>query len=142
MPEKKGVIYWDASAILSLLFTDCHSDKASTWIEKSIAHLLSSLAYAEVCAVISRMSHDQILKQQDCDTAHDHLIQGPWQRVHTIPDWQLCHTLSKQYRLRGADLWHLAITTSLQDKLPEITLLTFDNRLKEAAMHMKLATHV
>jgi hypothetical protein len=41
--------------------------------------------------------------------------------------------LSSRYPLRGADLWHLAAAKSLQEELPELRLLTFDQRLMEAA---------
>lgn len=34
----------------------------------------------------------------------------------------------------GADLWHLAMTSSLRPDLPEIVLLTFDNALSAAAI--------
>ena len=55
-------IYWDASVILSVLLTDVHDDEAQNWAdrEKSI-HLISTLAYAETCAVIARMQRDGLL---------------------------------------------------------------------------------
>ncbi len=49
------VIYSDASAVLSALIKDAHSEKAQEWANREGIHLLSSLTYAEVIAVISRM---------------------------------------------------------------------------------------
>lgn len=57
------IIYWDASAILSALFTDKNSDEAQKWAhqEESI-HLMSILTYTETCAVIARMQRDGLFR--------------------------------------------------------------------------------
>ena len=55
MAENISVIYWDSSVILSALFTDEHSEAAKKWTNKEGVHFLSTLAYAEISAVISRM---------------------------------------------------------------------------------------
>ena len=47
--------------------------------------------------------------------------------------------LASKWPLRGADLWHLATAKTLQKDLPELTVLTFDNRLYVAALGEKLA---
>jgi hypothetical protein len=46
------VIYWDASAVLSTLFKDRHSDDAYAKANCDGFHVLSSLGYSEVYAVI------------------------------------------------------------------------------------------
>lgn len=46
--------------------------------------------------------------------------------------------LASKWPLRGADLWHLAAAKTLQKDLPELTVLTFDNRLYVAALGEKL----
>ena len=43
-------IYWDASAILSALIRDVHSEKE--WANKEGVHLLSSLAYSRRISMI------------------------------------------------------------------------------------------
>ena len=42
-------------------------------------------------------------------------------------------TAGGKHSLRGADLWHLAAAMTLKRELPELWLMTFDQRLKTAA---------
>ena len=59
--EVQSVVYWDASAILSALFKGSRSEEALEWSQKEGAHLISTLSYAEVCAVIARLKKEKIL---------------------------------------------------------------------------------
>jgi len=129
------VIYWDASAILSALFKDRHSDEAQKWAhqEESI-HLISTLVYAETCAVIARMERERILADIMIKAALEVLEGGPWHRLNAWPEWKIVQPLSIKWPLRGADLWHLATAKSLQKQLPELFFLTFDTRLNAAAL--------
>ncbi len=127
------VIYWDASAIISVLFRDSHSDSARTMAQKEGFHLVSTLAYAETCAVIARLQRERVLAEVLIQAAFDVLRDGPWRHLTFLPDWEMVRSLSIKWPLRGADLWHLATAKSLQNQLPELYLLTFDTRLKEAA---------
>lgn len=128
------VIYWDASAVLSALFKDKHSDEAINWSRREGIHLLSSLACAEVYAVISRIRREGLLPGVLINAACESLGEGPWRRLNLIPDWDKIKSLSQKWPLRGANLWHLAAAKTLQKRLPELRLLTFDNRLSVAAM--------
>jgi predicted nucleic acid-binding protein len=128
------VVYWDASAILSALFTDSHSDEAQRWAHrKESIHLISSVAYAETCAVIARMKRERLLADILLNAAFETLESGPWRRLQSWPEWKIIRTLSLKWSLRGADLWHLATAKSLQKQLPELLLLSFDTRLTDAA---------
>ena len=49
------------------------------------------------------------------------------------PDWNLMRALSLKWPLRGADLWHLAAAKNLHADLPELKVLSFDQRLVRAA---------
>lgn len=134
MPERvPPVIYWDSSAILSALFEDAHTGRAVNWARKSADHLISSLAYAETCAVISRMKREEILTGEIIDTALAALDAGPWRYLNISPDREIARMLSMKRSLRGADLWHLAAAKSLQTRLHETYLLTFDHLLEAAA---------
>jgi len=53
--------YWDASAILSVLFEDSHSLQAQEWARREGFHFISTLCYVETCAVIARMRRDRLL---------------------------------------------------------------------------------
>ena len=128
------VIYWDASAILSALFTDEHTDEAQKWAHKEESiHLISTLTYTETCAVIARLQRDGLLADILIKAALEVLEGGPWRYLSAWPEWKIIHPLSAKWPLRGADLWHLATAKSLQKQLPELFLLTFDSRLNAAA---------
>ena len=132
-PIDKHVIYWDSSSILSTLFKDNHSQEAVEWSRKEGIHLMSTLAYAEVCAVISRLKRERLLTDVLLDTVYEALEKGPWRRLNISPEWRETKTLSQKWSLRGADLWHLAIAKTLQIQIPELIVITFDKRLKKAA---------
>jgi predicted nucleic acid-binding protein len=133
MVDESVVAYWDASAVLSILFKDSHSDAAFKWAQIDCVHFLSTLAYAEVCAVIARMKREKILSDPLVKVSFDSLDQGPWRRLSILPDWEITNELSDKWALRGADLWHLAAATTLQSELPELIMITFDKRLFEAS---------
>lgn len=133
------LIYWDSSAILSRLFRDIHSDDAYEWSGKEGYHLISSLAWAEVTAVMSRMRRERIITDILEDSSFKALTKGPWRRFYLCPGWQTIHTLSKKWPLQGADLWHLATAMTLKMERPEVRLLTYDRRLKEAAQREGIA---
>ena len=133
------VIYWDTSAILSALLQDTHTPVARSHLGRKGVHLVSSLAGAEFHACIARLLRDGHLVATSAQATLLAFEQGPWRRITTLPSWELYPALSSRYHLRGADLWHLALTLSLRPDLPEISLLTFDNALFAAAAGEGLA---
>jgi len=133
-----SIIYWDASAILSILFQDAHSEEARRWANQKDVHLISTLAYAEVYAVIHRIRRERILADVLIKAACEALKEGPWRHLNMSPTWQSMRFLSSKYALSGADLWHLATAKTLHKQVPELTLLTFDNKLRVAAQMVKL----
>ena len=42
-------------------------------------------------------------------------------------------SLRGKYPLKGADFWHLALALTLKKDIPELMVLTFDNKLREGA---------
>lgn len=139
MKPSSTVVYWDTSAILSVLFADEHSVIAARRARKPGFHVLSSLAWAESHAVIARLERDRALPTAMLESARDILEMGPWRRVNVTPEWNLIESLARQWPLRGADLWHLAAAKNLQNELPELNLLSFDSRLAAAAKGEGLA---
>ncbi len=67
MAEATVVLYWDTSALLSYYFVDSHSAIAQKWATAEGHHLLSSLAHAEACAVVSRMIREGIIGETDAN---------------------------------------------------------------------------
>jgi predicted nucleic acid-binding protein len=128
----QSVIYWDATAVLSVLIHDGHSARAGVVARRPVTHLLSTLAYAEVSAVIWRLQRQRELPAVLADTTRGQLRDGPWRRLVLAPDWSNIDGLASQWPLRGADLWHLATAVTLSRELPELRVLTFDGRLAAA----------
>jgi hypothetical protein len=126
-------LYWDASAVLSSLFRDAHSEEAIEWAGREGIHLLSSLAYTETCAVIARLERERLFPNVLISSARDTLGAGPWRRLSLLPDWEVVRGLAPKWPIRGADLWHLATAVTLRRELPGLALLTYDNRMAVAA---------
>jgi predicted nucleic acid-binding protein len=133
MNRSAQVIYWDASAILSALVEDDHTDQAQEWLKKRGAHVVSTLSYAEVLAVFERLRRSGVVSEKLVDRSLEGLERGPWQRLDLQPDWGDIRSLASQWSLRGADLWHLSTAMGLRREIGEMTLLTFDKRLRLAA---------
>ncbi len=131
--EVASAVYWDSSAVLSALFRDGHSEEASRRARGSAVHFLSTLAWAEVHAVIARIERERALAKVLVAAAREALEGGPWRHLNAAPDWKVVRDLSSKWPLRGADLWHLAVAKSLQTEVPELTILSFDARLAAAA---------
>lgn len=134
MPDTAGeVIYWDASAVLSVLISDPHSARASATIRRPATHLVSTLGYAEVFAVVARLEREGSLPKVLADASRELVRDGPWRRLALQPDWSSIEAFAVQWPVRGADLWHLAIAATLTRELPELRVITFDARLTIAS---------
>jgi len=131
--RKSYYIYWDASAVLSSLIKDSHSDGALKWTKKEGLHLLSSLAYAEVISVLDRMERERVLTGVLGQSALQALLEGPWRYLNSCPAREHMDSLRGKYPLKGADFWHLALALTLKNDIPELMILTFDNKLREGA---------
>jgi predicted nucleic acid-binding protein len=127
------VVYWDTSAVLSSLFADIHSPQAQYWANRDGFHFLSTLTYAETCAVVARMQRERRVAEIVAAAAMEAFHEGPWRRVNAQPSWNHLAVLAGKWALRGADLWHLALATGLRDHTPELMFLTFDERLRASA---------
>lgn len=127
------VVYWDSSAVISALLEDSHSEKALSWIQAPGGHLISSLGLAEVYAVLFRVQRQMETVPDLVQKCQEKLFNGPWERINLLPHWGFFISLSEKWSLRGADLWHLAMVKTLAENFPEIHLLTFDQKLDEAA---------
>ncbi len=131
---RSGVVYWDTSAIVSTLFLDRHSDEALAAARAPGTHLMSSLGWAEVQAVIGRIERERALALDLVRSAREAVDHGPWVRLSVDPDRHQTAALALAWPLRGADLWHLAAAKALQADLPELQLLSFDAQLAAAAL--------
>ena len=131
--ELPVAVYWDSSSILPVLFKDSYSKEALNWSGKKGVHLVSTLGYTEVCAVISRIKREKLLADILIDVAYKALKSGPWRYLNIWPEWEKLKALSLKWSLRGPCLWHLATAKTLKKHIPELYLLTFDSTLRIAA---------
>jgi len=129
-----GLIYLDASVLLSLVFADAHTASASVWYSGlRAAVIVSDFASLEVSAVASRHVRVGRLTQQQVDGALldcDALRAGCERLTHSTADFQLAERLARDFstKLAAADALHLASA-----KNAGAALATFDARLAEAA---------
>jgi hypothetical protein len=89
IPDTSTVIYWDSSAVLSALFKDANSRRAKAVAKRDALHLLTTLAYAGVNAVISRMQREDLLHVSPLSTL-PLLYHRPFQAFHqrfTAAEW-------------------------------------------------------
>jgi len=134
-----SVIYWDSSAVLSTLMQDSHSDHAMLYAGTNAVHLLSSLALAEVYAVLNRIKREREMAEILVNASMETLDSGPWRKLRINPDVGELRKLASKWPLRGADLWHLATAKTVQRELPELFLLTFDKLLYHASVGENIA---
>jgi predicted nucleic acid-binding protein len=134
-----SVIYWDSSAVLSTLLQDSHSEHALHYAGTNAIHLLSSLALAEVQAVLNRIKREREMAEILVDASLETLVSGPWRKLRIDPDTGEIRKLASKWPLRGADLWHLATAKTLQRELPELLVLTFDKLLYHASVGESIA---
>jgi hypothetical protein len=126
-------VYWDSSAVLSVLIADVHSSKATATARSKGTHLLSTLGYAEAFAVLARLEREKALPTVLAGAAREVVTNGPWRRLSLQPDWKAIEGLAVRWPVRGADLWHLAAADTLRRELPELQIITFDSRLAVAS---------
>lgn len=119
--------------MLSALFRDEHSEQTVRWSRLEAVHLISTLGFAEVHAVVARISRERKLTDLLVGAALEVLSTGPWRRLELSPEWDSVGSLAKRWPLRGANLWHLATAQTLQSELGDAALLTWDGRLATAA---------
>lgn len=136
---EQEVHYWDTSAVLSAFLQDVHTPLARDWLEQSAVNLVSSLTGSEFHACLARLERDGHLTTPLAEATIKAFDHGPWRRIDLSPDWRFYRDLAVRYRLRGADLWHLAVVLSLRQDLPTIKLLTFDVAMQTAATEEGLA---
>lgn len=132
-------LYWDASAVVSVLVTEGHSRSSRSRLREGGTHLLSTLAYAEALAAVSRRVRERQAPAATARELRSRLLGEPWRPVTVQPSWATLDEVSRDHALRGADLWHLATALTLRQNIPELLLLTYDGRLHAAAAALGIA---
>lgn len=130
------VVYWDSSAILSVLFRDMHSEIALTRIRRPDIHIVSSLGWTEVHAVMARHLREgapEAIVSRAVTT-----LENGWRYLRSGPSRAHVRELARRWPLRDADLWHLGTARTIAEEMP-VALLSFDAALAAAATGEGLA---
>lgn len=125
--------------MLTVLLPQERHEEGAAWLARGRVHLSSSLAWAEVHAVLGRYVRAGLMTPELARDGSARLARGRWDYVETVPDRTVVRELAIRWPLRGADLWHLALVKTLWTEQPDIRILTFDHRLAEAAAGEGLA---
>jgi uncharacterized protein len=129
-----GLIYLDASALVSLVVAEARSPRVAAWFSSQEETLIvSDLVNLEVSAVISRcLRVGRLTKRQVEGALLDFdAIRANCERLsHGLGDFMLAERLIRDFatKLAAADALHLASA-----KTAGAALATFDARLAEAA---------
>ena len=138
MTDRLTVLYWDSTALLAYLFKDRYSENVKERSRQKGAHLLTSLALAEVYTVISRVQRENLVPDEVIDRLYEIVENGPWQKLNIFPDSSELRRLASRWPLKNSRLWHLATAKTLQQEFPELMLLTLDRELAKASESEKL----
>ena len=137
--DRPRTLYWDSSAVVAALLSETHTRASRAHLRAAGAHLLSTLTYAEVLAALSRRLRQGRVSPAVHREMRARLSGEPWLRVDVQPSWSMLEDVAKEHALRGADCWHLATAMTLRQNIPELRLLTYDERLRSAAAATGLA---
>ena len=135
------IAYFDTSALLKLVIAETGSDQARQLWEQASEVVVSRLGWAEALAALAaarrahRLTHEshaaaiQVFRQcfARCTVISlaDHLVERAAE-------------LAADYELRAADSIHLA--TALEVLEPDTVFVTWDKRLRQAALQAGLVT--
>ena len=77
-----------------VLFIDNHNKTAKKLAANVAVHLISSLAYAEACAVTWRMARDGMVSESLAAATINAIEHGIWCRINAVPDWTIVTDLA------------------------------------------------
>lgn len=126
-------VYWDGSAVLSLLFPGQQTPAAKIFAARNAEHVMSSLTLTEVYAAFERGRKSGAYSEAVIAEGKGRFECGRWRYVRVSPHRAMLRELAAACALKGAGLWHLALAKTLCLERPELRLLSFDAKLVEAA---------
>ena len=123
-------LYWDTSAILSLLVSDDHSAVARHVAAIPAVHLVSTLGYAETASVLSRQA--DALTSVGIDPHERLQAARAFFRLSPAAPGANEIEAAAAARLKGADTWHLAFQMTAERDLHGLCTVSFDRALVRA----------
>jgi len=134
------IAYFDTSALVKLVISEDGAEQAWLLWQEAAEAMISRLAYPEALAALAAARRDHRLTDDGYEQAvaafhacYDHCT------VVSVADRIVNHAaeIAPQYDLRAADAIHLA--TALAVVEPDAMLVTWDTRLRQAAIQAGLA---
>lgn len=125
--------YWDASALLALIFNESHSAHAALARAQTREMFAWSWARVEISAGSARRradDHQRALLDQIVARMHWHELKSS--------DYPDLARANDTWRLRAADSGHLFAFRRLAQAEPGLSLVCFDTELRAAARAAKL----
>jgi predicted nucleic acid-binding protein len=134
-------VYLDASALAKLYIEEAESTELERAMVGRRDLLVSELAITEVVSALARRVRERDMSSRDAGRVHRHILtdleRGEFQHIDLSPDLhRLAERLLMQVvstlPLRASDALHLALASSA----PARSFVTYDRRLREAAISM------
>lgn len=143
------VLYWDGSALLSVLYRDAKTAALRKRALEPGVHLMSTLALAEVQAAAARRGYppgrrpkspragaSYATRAASAAAAAWALGRGPWRLTHASPS---AARLPIGGGLDAIGAWHLAVARALHGQLPELRIQSASERMRRVAAEYGLA---
>jgi predicted nucleic acid-binding protein len=129
--------YFDASAMAKLLLAEDGSTTAGSLWKGATEPFASIVGYAELRGAVSRAARSGRITRDDYPTARLEL-ERMWGTLAAIRlDGRLARlagSLADRHALTALDAIHLASALSLREPGEDVAFVTFDRRLREAAL--------
>jgi len=130
--------FWDASAVIPLLLTEKQSDYCLQILKDDQDVLLWCLSRVEVVSAMTRRLREQSLTFGEFQSAKirlQHILEGAYQITALEKVMNRAVRLLEVHPLRAADACQLAsVLVATQEDPYRVSLICFDERLKEAAI--------
>jgi predicted nucleic acid-binding protein len=141
-PPAEIALYIDSSALAKLYVPEVESDRLDDFLRGKVGLMISELAITEVLSAVARRKRDGELKPEIANRIREAVLadadSGSLARLHLDPTVHRAAErlllASDSVHLRTLDALHLALAFSGA----ATHVLTFDRRMREAALHYGL----
>jgi len=131
------VRFWDSSAVVPLVCAESTSGRCRSWLRADPVMLVWALAATEVVSALTRKRREGALERSLFAAAKERLakLERAWNEVTQYDAVRArARRLLEVHLLSSADALHLAAALiAIEERTAIIEIVTFDQRLREAA---------
>jgi len=131
------VRFWDSSAVVPLVCAESASGRCRSWLRADPVMLVWALAATEVVSALTRKRREGALDRSLFAAAKERLakLERAWNEVTQYDAVRArARRLLEVHLLSAADALHLAAALiAVEERTAIIEIVTFDQRLREAA---------